>query len=491
MAYFNDSVVRPFSFPADYEDDADYTAAAKSGNVIAFFLGWLIDNHNSQVQDFQKMKLGNVTVTAPDNFITRSNEDYASTWETLKAGLFESALGGFLCIRYEADGNYIDYLSEFTETNEQEIVLGENLLDLKNETEATDVYSAIIPVGALGLTLEGLADGNVTDDIVKAGDTLYSKKAVEEYGWIYAPISETTWDDVINDTELRAKGVERLTGGTAVKNAIEASAVDLHFTDKQVESLRIYKNVNVYSAPHGLAETFPLKKLEIDLLKPENTKITVGKTFQTLTDQNANIQEEAKKRYTKLSKNDEQIKLEVQDEINQLSSAVDLSLNKIRLDVKSEIDGLSASIDLSIQEIELAVQGVDDKYTALALTVDGVTVTDSEGVTKIKGSSIETDTLFVNAANINGKLVAAELNGDVVNITNASGDIYGKMSLTGTKGLYILSGVASGFLLGGTDANPVVQCLGTFYAENVVADNIQAYLDAFETRISRLERLFG
>ena len=469
MAYFNDSVVRPFSFPADFEENADYIAAAKSGNVVAFFLGWLIDNHNSQVQDFQKMKLGIVTVTDPDNYITRYTSDYASTWETLKPRLFESALGGYLCIRYEADGNYIDYLSEFTETNEQEIVYSENLLALKNETEATDIYSAIIPIGALGLTLEGLADGNVTDDIVKVGDTLYSKKAVEEYGWIYAPITETTWDDVVNDTDLRAIGVEKLTSGTVAKNAIEASAVDLHFTDEQVQSLRIYKNVNVYSAPHGLAESFPLKKLEIELLKPQNTKITVGKTFQTLTDQRTEIEEEVKKQYSKLSKTDEQIKLEVQDEINKLS----------------------ATVDLSLDEIELAVKGVDDKYAALALTVDGVTVTDDEGTTKIKGNSIETDTLFVKAANIEGELVAAKLKGDLVHITSASGDIYGEMSVTGTKGLYILSGVASGMLFGGTDANPVVTCLGTFYAENIVADNIQAYLDAFETRISRLERLFG
>lgn len=409
MAYFNDSVVRPFDFPVDFQNDANYIKAAQNGNVIAFFLGWLIDNHNSQVQDFQKMKLGNVTVADPNNYIVRSNSDYASTWETLKGKLFDSALGGYLCIRYEADGNYIDYLAEFTETNEQEIVYGENLLDLKSETEASEIYSAIIPIGALGLTLEGLADGNVTDDIVKSGDTLYSKKAVAEYGWIYAPTAETTWDDVTDDVNLRRKGAEWLTSGTVAKNAIEASAVDLHFTDKQVESLRIYKNVNVHSAPHGMAESFPLTKLEIELLNPQNTKITVGKTFQTLTDRNANMQEEAKKRYSKLSKDDESIRLEIQDEINKLSTSVDLSLEAIQLNVRNEMEQLSASVDISLEQIGLSIQGLDEQYTALAVTLGGVTITDNSGVTKIKGSSIETDSLYVNAANIRGTLAIGQL----------------------------------------------------------------------------------
>ena len=132
MAYFNDSTVRPFSFPGDFAENAEYITAAESGNVIEFFLKWLIDRHNEQVQEFQRFKLGNVTVSDPNNYLSRSSTEYASTWETLKGKLFESALGGFLCIRYESDGNYIDYLSEFTLTNTQEIVFGENLRDLKS-----------------------------------------------------------------------------------------------------------------------------------------------------------------------------------------------------------------------------------------------------------------------------------------------------------------------------------------------------------------------
>ena len=378
MAYFNDSIVRPFDFPDDFQ---------VKGDSVAFFLGWLIDNHNSQVQDFQKMKLGNVTVQ--DANFARSIYKHASTWDVLKEKLFDSSLGGYLCIRYEEDGNYIDYLSEFTETNSQEIVFGENLLDLKCEAEASETYSAIIPLGALELTIGNLADGNITDDIVKSGDTLYSQKAVEAYGWIYAPISATTWDEVTDESKLLTSGVEYLTGNSLPLNAMEATAVDLHFTDEQVESLRIYRNVNVRSAPHEVAESVPLARLEIELLNPQNTKITVGKTIRTLTERNALQQDETKKQYSKLSKTDNEIRLEVQDEVNKLS----------------------ASVDISLDEISLELQGVASQYTKLAVTLEGVTVTDeTTGITRIKGGSIETDTLYVNAANILGTLSAGQIN---------------------------------------------------------------------------------
>lgn len=349
MAYFNDTVVRPFDFPDAFLEDEDYITAEANGERVAFFLELLIGNHNSQVQDFQKMKLGKVTVK--DQNFARSISEYASTWAVLKAKLFDSSLGGYLCIRYEEDGNYIDYLSEFTETNSQEIEFGENLLDLKKASEASETYSAIIPIGAAGLTIEGMENKDITDDIVKVGDTLYSKKAVEEFGWIYAPTEKTTWDEVVDDADLLSTGVEWLTNGGIMLDSLEAKAVDLHFTDNQIESLRIYKKVNVRSVPHDVTHSFPLSKLEIELLNPQNTKITVGKTIKTLTEKTALQQEEAKKKYSKLSKTDEQILLEVHD--------------------------------------------VGGKVTGLLVTIDGVTVTDEDGTTLIKGSSIETGSLHL------------------------------------------------------------------------------------------------
>lgn len=289
MAFFNDSIVRPFNFPDDFLNDSAYTVAAESGNVVAFFLNWLITQHNSQVQDFQRFKLGNVTVSDPNNYLSRSDTEYKKTWDILKGKLFDSALGGFICIRYEADGNYIDYLSEFTEENSQGIEFGENLLDIKHDSDANETYTAILPLGAetdgVRLTLSSYPDGDITSDLVKEGDTLYSRSAVADKGWIYAPTSETTWNDVTKVENLLKNSKEYLTN-TAVmfSDTVEISAVDLHFEDSKIRSFRIYKNVAVNSAPHNLSATYQLTELDLDLMNPQNTKIVVGKTSKTLTD---------------------------------------------------------------------------------------------------------------------------------------------------------------------------------------------------------------
>ena len=317
MAFFNDSLVPAYNFPEDHLENESYIEASESGNVVEYFLNWLLENHNSQVQDFQKFKLGIVTVSDPNNYITRSSANISKTWDVLKSKLFESSLGGYLCIRYEADGNYIDYLSEFTLTNTQEINFGKNLLDLKRTEDANETYSAIVPIGAeieaeliavdetgdeLGetttakvkLSLESVEDGAITDDIYKITfenglHALYSQSAVEEYGWICAPVSETTWSDVTEVQNLLSKGSEWLsTQGVMETETVEVTAADLHFTDSQIRSFRIYRKINVVTAPHDIDDNYDLTKLDIDLLNPQNTKITVGETKLTLTDQNRN-----------------------------------------------------------------------------------------------------------------------------------------------------------------------------------------------------------
>ena len=61
------------------------------------------------------------------------------------------------------------------------------------------------------------------------------------------------------------------------------------------------------------------------------------------------------------------------------------------------------------EEIMLKVEGIDGKYTEVKTTLDGLTVTDASGTTKINGSSIKTDNLYVDAANITGTLTADKI----------------------------------------------------------------------------------
>ncbi len=419
MAYFNDSKVRPYSFPEDWLDDAEYITAANSGNVIAFFLKWLINQHNAQVEEFQRFKLGNVTVTDPNNYLSRSDSGYPSTWEVLKSKLFDSALGGYLCIRYEADGNYIDYLSEFELTNTQEIVFGENLLDLKTDSDASETYSAVIPIGATTetentdddgntvtskntLTIESLPDGDITDDIVKEGDTIYSRSAVEAYGWICAPVEKTTWEDVTEAQNLLSKSVEFLVSdGMMLSESIEVTAVDLHFTDDQIRSFRIYRNVKVQSSPHGHSGTYQLPKLQLDLLNPQNTKITVGGTKRTLTDINSEIESDTIQRIESAEKDIEENRtqtIEVKNQIviqstelintcNQifmsaLESYVETSnFEEFKSTLKAELEVWAGGITGRVSKTEESIKNVDGDLQEKFNTITKYFTFDINGLT--------------------------------------------------------------------------------------------------------------
>jgi hypothetical protein len=68
-----------------------------------------------------------------------------------------------------------------------------------------------------------------------------------------------------------------------------------------------------------------------------------------------------------------------------------------------------STITKTSEAIMLKVEGIDGKYTEVKTTLDGLTVTDESGTTKINGSSIKTDNLYVDAANINGTLTADQI----------------------------------------------------------------------------------
>lgn len=391
MAFFNDSIVRPFNFPDDFKEDEGYIAAANSGNVVEFFLGWLIEQHNSQVQDFQKLHLGNVTVSDPNNYLSRSSKEYASTWSTLKSKLFDSSIGGYLCARYEADGTYIDYLEGFEFINTQKITYGENLLDLTNDIDASGTYSAIIPQGKDGLTISGLEDGTVKDDIVKSGDTLYSRSAVESYGWIYAPVMETTWDDVTLEQNLLNKGVEWLTvQGVKFSNTIEVKAVDLHFTDEEVRSFRIYRGIQVISKNHGLEEIYPLTRLDIDLLNPQKTKITVGRTQLTLTEKQdadkADTEQKIQITIVALEKNvDAKI-----ESLDQSLQSVEESVSKLVVEddaIRASVSDLEKVINATTDEVlstKEQIASVELQSNQLEVKIEKIT---TDGVTKISNTT--------------------------------------------------------------------------------------------------------
>ena len=462
MAYFNDSVIEPFVFPDSF------SGAAEAENEVEFFLNWLIEQHNAQVEPFQQFRLGRVTVRDPAN-LTRSLDDYTKTWEVIKTRLFESALGGYLCIRYEYDENgnpvnIIDYLADFKDddgaiiTNPQKIVFGKNLLDIVQASDASETYSAVIPRGMKHseidesseddsrLTIAGLPDGVIQETaeagkIIKKGIMIYSEKAVEEYGFICAPPSETVFENVKEAEPLRTYGVDFLVNkGILFLNTITVRAADLHFSDENIEALRIYRYVLTDSAPHGLKDYNKLERLEIDILNPQNTIIEIGESRLSMTDINANLKQNMVTQFEQTSiKVSAQVKQTMETQTTEiLSSCTEIIIaamdnyvetgdfEEYRETVASQLSILADEILLKFTESNSRIAEVDgdlqEKFNLItkyfSFDINGLTIGQIDNPNKVV---VDNDRISIFVNNIESLWLDANGKGHIpeLNVTRA------------------------------------------------------------------------
>ena len=333
MAVLNDSIIPPFNFPEDFTEDASYKAAAASGNVVEFFFRWILSQHNAQVTAEQQIKPGVITVSDQNNYITRSSEEYATAMSTISDKLIKSALGGYLLIRYEDDGNYLDYYAALPLTNTQSVEFAENLLDLSSETDGTNIYTAILPEGKDGLTIEALPDGDLTDDLVKSGLTIYSKSGMATYGRITRHIK---WDDVTVAANLQTKAKAALAdNGLSMPETITCKAVDLGWQDG-IQHFRVGRMTALFSTPPGYSASYPLMELAPDILDPGNTQITLGATQQTYTGAQIDAKRETDKRI-------ESTRQEISERVDESSSQVIQATHQQITDLQQNVNSIILS----------------------------------------------------------------------------------------------------------------------------------------------------
>ena len=270
LAFLLDSIQRPYSY---------------TGDIPAFF-AQLLAKHNSQVDASHQFKVGNITVVDPNSYVNRSDTTYQNTFNAITTKLIDTH-GGYLWVRHEPDGNYLNYLSDFTALSNQPVEFGKNLLDLSRRVKGADIATAIIPLGA---KLEG-SENRVTIASVNSGvDYVYSQDAVNLYGWIFRTQS---WDDVTEPANLLTKANAYLASTINLSTEIELSAVDLSALNTNFSSFHLGTYVPVKATPHGIDQNFLVNKLSIDLANPQSNKLVLGTTFSSFTEQNISASKNA------------------------------------------------------------------------------------------------------------------------------------------------------------------------------------------------------
>lgn len=260
LCFLTDSVQEHYSFQGSVEG----------------FLEFVLKNHNEQVEDFQRFKLGRVTVIDPNDYITRSDTQDLNTWETIKKKLIE-LLGGYIVVRHENGERYIDYLADFDTLNSQQVKFGENMSSIKRETSGADIATIIKPYGA---KLEDSEERLTIESVNGGKKTIENANAIREYG---RRTKTVYYDDVTLPENLKRKAEKDLAESIQMISSIEITAVDMANAKKNIHNFSLYSKIHAISAFHNINDYFVPLKLVINLFKPENNKITLNDKRMTLT----------------------------------------------------------------------------------------------------------------------------------------------------------------------------------------------------------------
>lgn len=264
LGYFVDSTQRPY--------DEDLTDRG--------YIEYLVSVHNDQVDKSRRFEVGVVDVEMETEDTDRTETEYKKTKAVFDD--LASKYGGYFIVRKEDGIRYLDYVTEYTSVATQDLVFGRNILGLKGESKATDMATAIIPLGA------AVGGERLTIEAVNGGlDYIQDNDAVDRYGFILAPV---TFDDIDDDDELLAKGREHLAKVSTPAITVDSTAIDRSIMPGEaLEAYRVGDQVHCVSPPHGLDTYLQANNIRLPLAEPDKMEISLGADVQTSTGRSTNM----------------------------------------------------------------------------------------------------------------------------------------------------------------------------------------------------------
>lgn len=238
--------------------------------VLASF----ISKHNAQVGDDKHISVGQVTVTAENNYTYSVN--WISTMDAISEQLV-GKFGGEIQLRDQDGKVYIDYLEHIGHGTDTRIELAVNLKTISREVDETSVITRLYPLGAK------LTDSEkrLTIGTVNSGkDYIEDSALVAKYGVISGT---QTWDDVTQASILKTKAMAFLKSANKAKKQYKITAVDLSTIDMNFEQFELGCWCRVVNPLMGIDEDLRIIGITINLDSPEQSELTFGDKFETMT----------------------------------------------------------------------------------------------------------------------------------------------------------------------------------------------------------------
>lgn len=251
------------------------------------FFRHIIDFYNARVEEHKRFKVGRVTVEnrtdLPYLYCT-----YETAWEAIKNRLIDK-FGGYIVLRVEADGNYIDYLKEVGEHKQTPIQLGRNIKSANKTVSLVDMMTQIVPIGGDDESYQSSETGT-SSDIIRPQITIGSvnngalrledTELMKKFGIIRKVV---VWSEITDPSILKARGEQYLRDQKVALANWKVSVVERSLIDKRYEKFDLYNYHPIINAPLSGIEELQIIGIDIDIMSPQTVELEIGADSLTMS----------------------------------------------------------------------------------------------------------------------------------------------------------------------------------------------------------------
>lgn len=280
-----------------YLQDSTQTFQRVPNNGVEDYFRRIIDVHNSQVEPHKRFKVGRVTVLNQSDIPYRYI-GYDTTFDTIKTYLI-GRLGGYIQLRLEEDGMYLDYLKDVGQEMDSPIQLGTNIETARRELDLSNLITRLVPLGANldkdnreEETGQYVVRERVTINSVNGGKSyIEDAELVKQFGILQRPMD---WTEIKDAGILLQRGQQYMQNQKIAISAWSVSVVELYLIDQSFEKFKVGNTHPIDNAPLSGIERLQIIKKVIDVTQPESVDLTVGADSMTLSKFQLQQQEAAK-----------------------------------------------------------------------------------------------------------------------------------------------------------------------------------------------------
>lgn len=355
LSYLADSMISPFEH---------------TGTLLSF-LETVIGKHNAMVESSKQFTLGNVEISGESGY--RNVDEYVNALSLISDRIV-SAYGGYLRAREDGGKLYLDYIEDYGGTNYQQIRFGENILDISQQVDATDVITCLI------------AEGAAQDDETTLTATVENDEAIAQYGRIWGFVQ---FDNATTSTQLAQMASAYLVLQSAFPKRAELTALDLSLIDVDVPMLELGYWTKFYSEPHQLEAEYLLRRRTLHVSAPQNDTVIFGAAEVTMTGTSLSDKEEAEAAndalYDEVQSDLADMEERAEEKYSEFTVTTDAITARVG-SVEKEVDVVKedvASLEITSTQIQTRVSHVEDDvetaYSEATQAADKISLVVSSG----------------------------------------------------------------------------------------------------------------